>query len=46
MLDIFLAAIGSFRGWIAWKGGELAKAMRDIVKVAMGSWSPLELAAT
>ena len=46
MLDLDLAAIGSFRGWIVWKGRGLAEPIRDLVRVAMGSWSPLYLAAT
>ena len=46
MLDLVLAAMGSFRGWIAWIGRGLVEAMRDLVQLAMGSWSPLELTAT
>ena len=46
MQDLVRAASVSLRGWIAAKGGRLAEEMHDIVQVAMGSWSPLELAAT
>ena len=47
MLDIVRAATDSPRGWISLKGGILAEeAMIDLVQAAMGSWSPLELAAT
>ena len=46
MLDLVLAAIGSFRGWIAWIFGGLVEYMRDMVRLAIGSWSPLELNAT
>ena len=46
MLDLVLAVIGSFRGWISWIGGGLVKAMRDMVHLAIGSWSHLELTAT
>ena len=45
-MDLVRSTIGSLRGWIALKGGRLAEAMRDLVQVSMGSWSPLELAAT
>ena len=46
MLYLVLAAIGSFSGCIACKGGGLAEVMRDIVQVAMSSWSPLESTTT
>ena len=47
MLDLVRDTTGSFRGWIALKGGSLAEEeMRDLVLAAMGSWSPLELADT
>ena len=47
MLNIFRDSTGSPRGWIALKGGSLAEeAMRDLVGAAMGSCSPLGLAAT
>ena len=38
--------MGSFRGWIVWIGRGLVEAMRDLVQLTMGSWSPLELTAT
>ena len=41
MLDIVLAAIGSFRGWVAWIGRGMVETVRDLVRLAMGSWSPL-----
>ena len=37
MLDIVLAAMGSFRGWIVWIGIGLVESMRYIVRLAMGS---------
>ena len=40
------AANGSLRGWIALKDGRLDEVMRDLVRVAIGSWSPLDLDAT
>ena len=46
MLDIFLASIGSFRGWIAWIIGGLVESMCDLVCLAIDSWSPLEFTAT
>ena len=47
MLDLVRAVTGSPRGWIALKGGSLAKEeMRDFERAVMGSWSPLELDAT
>ena len=38
--------IGSFRVWIAWICGGLVEAMCDLVQLAIGSWSPLELTTT
>ena len=46
MLYLVRTATASLRCWIAVKGGRLAEAIHDLVQVAMGSWSPLELAAT
>ena len=46
MLYLVLAEIGSFRGWIAWIVGRLVEYMRDIVRLVIGSWLPLELTAT
>ena len=46
MLDLVRSAIGSFRIGIAWKGRRLDESMRYLVRVAMGYWSTLELAAT
>ena len=46
MLDIVLAEIGSFRGWIAWIGRGVVEAMCDLVQLAIVSWSPLELTDT
>ena len=47
MLDIVRAATDSPRGWISLKGRILAEEeISDLVRVAMGSWSPLELADT
>ena len=43
---IVLSAIGSFRVWIDWMVGGLAESMLDQVRLAIGSWSPLELIAT
>ena len=42
MLDLVIASIGSFRGWIAWIFGGLIKSMCDLVDLAIGSSSPLE----
>ena len=42
-MDLFLSAIGSFMGWISWVGGGLVESMRDMVQLAIGSWSPFEL---
>ena len=44
--DLVLAAIGLFRVWIAWMVGGLDAYMLDLVRFAIGSWSPLELIAT
>ena len=46
MWDLVLTAIGSFRVWIAWVVGGLVESMCDMVRLAIGSWSPLELTAT
>ena len=47
MLDLFRAATGLPSCCIALKGGILAEEeMRDLLRAAMCSWSPLELAAT
>ena len=46
MLDLVRAAISSLKGFIALKGGRLNEAMCDLVRVDVGSWSPLELAVT
>ena len=47
MLDLVRAVTGSPRGCLALKCGSLAgEAMCDLVRAAMASWSPLELAAT
>ena len=46
MLDLVLAAMGSFRGWIVCICRELVEAMRDLVRLVMDSWSPLELTST
>ena len=44
--DLVLVAIGSFRFWIAWMDGWFADFMIDLVRLAIGSWSPLEFIAT
>ena len=44
--DLVLVAIGSFRVWIAWMVGGFAEFLLDLVHLAIGSWSPLELIAT
>ena len=44
--DLVLAAIGSFRVWIDWMVGGLVEYMLDMVRLEIGSWSPLELTAT
>ena len=44
--DLVLAEIGSFRVWMAWMVGGLVEYMLDMVSLAIGSWSPLELTAT
>ena len=36
--DLVLAAIGSFRVWIAWMVGGLAGYMLDLVRLEIGSW--------
>ena len=41
MQDIVLVAMGSFRFWIAWMVDGLAESMLDLVRLAIGSWSPL-----
>ena len=46
MLDLVLASIGSFRGWISCISGGLVESMRDMMRLAIGSCSPLELTAT
>ena len=46
MLDLVLVEIGSFRSWIAWIGGGLVEAMRDMVQLAIGSCSCLKLTDT
>ena len=46
VLDLVLAAMDSFRGCIAWRVGGLVEFMHDLVRLAIGSWSPLELTAT
>ena len=43
--DLVIAVIFSFRGWIAWIGGGVVEAMRDMVRLAIGFWSYLELTA-
>ena len=45
-MDIVLSAMGSFRVWVAWIVVGLVESMSDIVRLAIGSWSPLELTAT
>ena len=42
VLDIVLANIGSFMGWIAWIGGGLVEAMYHLVLLSISSWSSLE----
>ena len=44
--DLVLVAIGSFRFWIAWMVGGFAEFMLDLVRLAIGSWSPLDLIET
>ena len=46
MLDLVIADIGSIMGWIDWIGEELVEAMRDLLRLAIGSWSSLELTDT
>ena len=40
--DLVLAEIGSFRVWISWIFCGLVESMLDLVRLAIGSWSPLE----
>ena len=44
--DLAIFAIGSFRIWIAWMVGGFAEFMLDMVRLEIGSWSPLELIST
>ena len=44
--DIFLFATGLVRVWTAWMVGEFAESMHDLVRLAIVSWSPLELIVT
>ena len=37
-MSLVLAAIGSFRGCIDWIGGGMVEAMRDLVRLVIGSW--------
>ena len=46
MWYLAIAAIGSFRVWIAWMVGGLDVSMLDWVRLAIGSWSPLEFIDT
>ena len=46
MRDLLLFAIGSVRVWIDWMVGEFAESIRDLLRLAIGSWSPLELIVT
>ena len=46
MLYLVLATIGSFRGWMAWIVGRLVASMHDLVRLEIGSWSPLDLTPT
>ena len=39
--DLVLAAIGSFRVWISWMVGRLDESMLDLIRLVIGSWSPL-----
>ena len=43
---LVFAAIGSFRVWIAWMVDRIVEYMLDLVRLEIGSWSPLELTAT
>ena len=42
MRDLVLTAISSFRVWIAWMVNGLVESMLDLVRLVIGSWSPLE----
>ena len=44
--DLVLAAIGSFRVFVAWMVSGIFEYMLGMVSLAIGSWSPLELIAT
>ena len=44
--DLVLGVIGSFMDCIAWIFGGLVEYMLDLVRLAIGSWSPLELTST
>ena len=44
--DIVLVSIDSFRVWIAWKVCEFSESVIELVRLVIGSWSPLELIAT
>ena len=46
MLDLVITAIGSIMGWIAWIGRGMVEEMRDLLRLAIGSWSSLELTDT
>ena len=46
MWDLVLSAIGSFMGWIPWIVSRFVEFMLDLVRLEIGSWSPLELTAT
>ena len=41
--DLVSFAIGSFRVWIACMVGKFSVSMLDLVRLAIGSWSPVEL---
>ena len=44
--DLVLVAIGSFRVCIAWMVGGLVEYMLYMIRLAIGSYSPLELTST
>ena len=44
--DIVISAMGSFLGWITCMFDCCVDLMFDLVLLAIGSWSPLELAGT
>ena len=46
MRDLVIVAIDSFRVWISWMVDVLSESMIDLVRLAIGSLSPLELIAT